>query len=115
MKVDHPFPSTRIPELLGMPLTGNQYEVVAKVAAFCSRLEESELIPAHELSIRWRLELAATFLAALIDHARTAGQNQAVKDGLSKLGTEMRKNTLVDLALVLAIKRAREIDEQGHA
>jgi hypothetical protein len=69
MNAGPPYPTTKIPELLGMPLTANQYGVAAKVAAFSSSLVETELIPVHQLTIRWRLELAAAFLAALIDHA----------------------------------------------
>ncbi len=108
-------PTTAIPELSAMALTENQYHVVAKVVAVSSRLETADLIPAHELTIRWRIEVAGAFLAALIHHARTAAKDTAAEDGLGDFETTLRKDSLIDAALDLAVKRAREIDRQGHA
>ena len=47
-------PTTRIKELIEKPLTDNQYQVAAKVVAYSNRLEEKELAPKSELTIRFR-------------------------------------------------------------
>jgi hypothetical protein len=99
-------PTTRIPELRSMPLTENQYVAVSKVVGLSSHIETSDLIPEGELTIRWRIEAAAAFLAALIDHAKVAARDDPDKPN---------PNKLVDLFIDLTVKRAREIDKQGHA
>jgi hypothetical protein len=65
--------------------------------------------------MRWRVEVSAAFLAALIDHARLAAQDTGKQDGLNAAGIKRREKLMVETMLDLAVKRAREIDKQGHA
>jgi len=89
-----------------MPLKGNQYKAVAKVVAASSRIERSDLIPAGELTIRWRIEAAAAFLASLIRHANAAAQDdEAAPD----------PRQVAESLVNLAVERAFEIHDQGHA
>jgi hypothetical protein len=99
-------PTTRIPELLSMPLNENQYVAVAKVVGVSSHIERSDLVPEGDLTIRWRIEAAAAFLAALIGHAKTAALDDPDRPSPQKL---------VDLFIDITVKRAREIERQGHA
>jgi hypothetical protein len=89
---------------LTKPLTKNQYQAVAKAVAFSSRLEESELLPKDELTLRWNAWIAAAFLAALIAHAKTPARDEGEPE-----------SKIVDFFLDTAIGRGREIGAQGHA
>jgi hypothetical protein len=70
------------------------------------------------LTIRWRIEIAAAFLAALIDHAKEAARDEAKlaksKGSLADL-ISFEEDRLVSLMLDVTLKRALEIDKQGHA
>jgi hypothetical protein len=95
-----------------MPLTENQYEAVVRVVSASSRIEEAQLIPRGELTIRWRMEAAAAFLASLINHCKTAGLDEA--DGDRLVGSIEGEN-LAKAVVDLAVQRAMEIERQGHA
>jgi hypothetical protein len=104
MKVIPAKPATRIPALLTKPLTSNQHQAAAKIFDFFNSLEKQELVPTHELTLRWRVEIAAAFLATVIGLAKAAARD----------GGESQPE-IADFFLNVAIERAREIDAQGHA
>jgi hypothetical protein len=108
-------PTTKIKELLTMPLTGNQYDAAVRIVAASSQIERKQLIPKHELTIRWRLEVAAAFLAALINHCKTAANDEAEEQDVPDILAPFQKEKIIKLMLDLAIQRAKEIDRQGHA
>lgn len=88
-----------------MPMSKNQLDVVLKVVEASGRLEKTQLVPEGELTIRWRIEMAAAFLAGLIDHAKVAARDDKAKPS---------PKMLVDTMVNIAIKQAQEIDRQGH-
>jgi hypothetical protein len=115
MSISPARPTTQIKELLTMPLTDNQFDAAVRVVSASSRIEEKHLIPKGELTIRWRIELAAAFLSALIHHCNTASNDFAEQDGLDKILASVEKEKATKLMLDIAIKRAKEIARQGHA
>jgi hypothetical protein len=74
--------------------------------------EEKYLIPKEELTIRWRVEVAAAFQSALIHHCKTAGMDEA--EGEPLMGS-LHGEKITKLMLDIAVRRAKEIDRQGHA
>jgi hypothetical protein len=107
-------PATAIPELKGH-LSAKQYQAVVEIVHFASRLQESDLNPHGGVTLRWRVEVAAAFLAAVIDHAKDAACATAKEDGISDFELAFREEGVRETMLDLAVQRAREIVRQGHA
>ena len=104
MIIDPPQLISTITELRSKPLTQNQFEAIQKVVAVSSHLERTDLIPVDELNIRWRIEVSAAFLTALIAQTRQAA-----------LDDDQDPDALISFMLELAERRAREIHQQAHA
>jgi len=113
-KVTPPLPTTKIPEL-GEHLSQAQYRACVEIVHFASRLQEKDLNPIGGPTLHWRVEAAAAFLAAVIDNAKLAARETAKEDGLHEFVVHYREAALTDIMVDLAVKRAREIVEQGHA
>ncbi len=104
MKIHPPVPATTIPELSAMMLTQKAYFATVAIACEASRIEEELLHPSGGPNLRWRIEVAAAFLAAAINHARRSAEVTG-KDPSYAIG----------LAIDLTVKRGEEIYGQGRA
>jgi hypothetical protein len=97
-------PTTKIPELWFNDLSDLQYRTVGQIVHYASELQEEELNPGGNATVRWRIELVSAFMAALLHHAKLA----AIDNGDDP-------DTMQRLAIDLAVKRAKEILRQGSA
>lgn len=104
-KVVPPEPTTAIPELRILPLTPFAYQTVAEAVTAASQVQAKRLNPKGGANLRYRIELAAAFLADVLGSAYEAG-----------LATGWDEpSELVDLSLELVIRRAQEIYGQDGA
>jgi hypothetical protein len=103
-KVAPPEPTTAIPELRILPLTPFSYQTVAEAVTAAGQVQHKKLNPKGGANLRYRIELAAVFLADVIGSAYEAG-----------LATGYGPDELVDLSMELVIRRAQEIYGQDGA
>jgi hypothetical protein len=80
-KITPPLPTTAIPGR-GEHITEQQYRACVEIVHFASRLQERDLNQTGGPMLRWRPEVAAAFLSALIDHAKTCAKETGDEDGL---------------------------------
>jgi hypothetical protein len=104
MKIDPPHPTTVIPELQVMELSEKQYETAVMIVGAASKIQAARLNPDGGPNLRWRIELAAAFLASAIDHAISAAE-----------ANDANCEYMMDLAIDLTVRRAQEIFGQGGA
>jgi hypothetical protein len=102
---DPPAPTTAIPELVAMPLSDEEFDVVAAAANTVHDLLIDRLRHKGGASLRCRIELAAAVLLGAVDHGRDA----AIETG------QMEPDAAMDLVLDLVTRRAMEIWGQGGA
>ena len=104
MKVDPPRPTTAIPELELQKLTDKQYHTIVEILGEAGRIQELRLDPDGGPNLRWRIEIAAAFLASALDTAREAAETNGDDPDM-----------VMNLAADLTVRRAREIWGQGGA
>jgi hypothetical protein len=80
------------------------YQTVAEAITAASQVQHQKLNPKGGANLRYRIELAAVFLADVLGSAYEAG-----------LATDYDPVKLVDLSLELVIRRAQEIYGQDGA
>jgi hypothetical protein len=80
-KVTPARPTTAIPEFDEGHLSEQQYRAVVEIVDFASRLQEADLNPSGGPTLHWRVEVAAAFLAAMIDHAKLASEAFSKEEG----------------------------------
>ncbi len=81
-----------------MELSDKQYETVVMVVGLASKVQAARLNPDGGPNLRWRIEVAAAFLAAVLDHAVSAGE-----------ANDASCEYMTDLAIELTVRRAQEI------
>jgi hypothetical protein len=96
-KIEPSEPTTEIPELLAMPLSEAEYRACASIVYYASRLQEQELNPSGGPKLRWRIEVAAAFLVAAMDHAKLSAANLAREDKLGKRAAQGRERSFSDV------------------
>ena len=103
-KMDPEIPTTVIPELNSIELTPFAYECVVAAIMAADKVQIEKMNPKGGPNLRYRIELAAAFLAHVMHHASDAAttNNDDVAD-------------VVNLALNLAVRRAQEIYGQDSA
>lgn len=99
-----PKPTTIIPELREIELTEYAYECVVEAVAAADKVQARKVNPTREANLRYRVELAAVFLAQVIHYA-----SEVPDKGDSET------NTYVNLAVNLVVRRAEEIYGQSGA
>jgi hypothetical protein len=97
-------PTTVIPELNAIEFTPFAYQTVIEAIEAADKVQIAKMNPTGGPNLRYRIEIAAAFLAHVMDHAYDAG-----------LATSTDPKELVNLALNLAIRRAEEIYGQDGA
>jgi hypothetical protein len=106
-KADPPLPTTQIPELNAIEFSAYAYQVVIEAIEAADRVQVKRINPSGGPNLRYRIELAAAFLAMVMDQARGGAEaNKAAAREASEF---------VNLALNIAIRRAEEIYGQGGA
>jgi hypothetical protein len=98
-EADHGHPRTNAIEL-----TPFAYQTVVEAIEAADKVQIKKMNPTGGSNLRYRIEIAAAFLAHVMDHAYDAG-----------LATSTDPKELVNLALNLAIRRAEEIYGQDGA
>jgi hypothetical protein len=97
-------PTTAIRELRQLPLTPYAFQVVVEAITAACVVQDERLNPTGGANLRYRIELAAAFLADVLGAAYEAG-----------LAVDYDPVDLVDLSLELVIRRAQEIYGQDGA
>jgi hypothetical protein len=97
-------PTTVIPELRLLELSPFAYQTVGDAIDAADRVHIEKLNPTGGANLHYRIELAAAFLAFVMDHAYEAG-----------VATGTDSVNLVHLATNLVIRRAQEIYASGGA
>jgi hypothetical protein len=97
-------PTTAIPELSVIELTPFAYQCVIEAIDAADKVQIERMNPMGGPNLRYRIEIAAAFLAHVIEHAYDA----AVANGCDP-------REFSDLALNIAIRRAQEIYGQDGA
>jgi hypothetical protein len=103
-RVVPPEPTTAITELKVLPLTPFAYQTVVEAITAAGQVQLKKLNPKGGANLRYRIELAAAFLADVLGSSYEAG-----------LATNYDPRELVDLSLELVIRRAQEIYGQDGA
>jgi hypothetical protein len=103
-KLDPPEPTTTIPELNLIKLTPYAYETVVEAIYAADKVQIKKLNPKGGANLRFRIEIAAAFLAYVLQHAYKAG-----------IDTDTDPKELMNLCLNLVIRRGQEIYGQDGA
>ena len=104
LKAEPEKPVTVIPELNAIELTPFAYQTVIEAIEAADKVQIERMNPTGGPNLRYRIELAAAFLAHVIDHAYAA----AVANGGGP-------REFSNVALNIAIRRAQEIYGQDGA
>src|SRR5215813_8215720 len=91
-------PTTLIPELNAIPLTPFAYQTVVEAIEAADEVQIKKINPRGGPNLRYRIELAAAFLAHVMDHAYAAAE-----------ANRGNAREFTQLALNIAIRRAQEI------
>jgi hypothetical protein len=103
-KLDPEKPTTAIPELSLLELTPFAYQIVVEAIDAADQVQIKRINPKGGPNLRYRIELAAAFLAHVLHFAYDAG-----------LATGGDPKEIMHLALNLAVRRAQEIYGQDGA
>ena len=103
-KVVPPEPTTAIEEIRMLPLTSFAYQTVVEAITAASQVQGERLNPKGGANLRYRIELAAVFLADVLGSSYEAG-----------LAVGYDPVDLVDISQELVIRRAQEIYGQDGA
>jgi hypothetical protein len=104
-KLDPQQPTTEIPDLRVMPLTPFAYQCVVEAINAADRIQVRKLNPTGGANLRYRIEIAAAFLAHILHHGFDAGAATGWRD----------PKEFSNLAFNLAIRRAQQIYAQDSA
>lgn len=104
VKLDPAMPTTAIPELNIIKLTPFAYYTVIQAIRAADKIQQRRLNPKGGPNLRYRVEIAAAFLAEVLRHAYTAG-----------VDTKSNPEELANLCLNLVIRRGQEIYGQDGA
>jgi len=99
-------PTTAIPELNAMPLTPFAYQTVIEAIDAADEVQVKKMNPKGGPNLRYRIELAAVFLAHVMDHAYAS---------IGATGGKMNPREFVNLAVNIVFRRAEEIWGSGGA
>ena len=102
-----PTRTTEIPLLKDLP--NSEFWVILEIMGFANRQQEKELFPVNGGSLGYRIELAAAFLAATMEHAAIYEQ------GTDSFPKDDPNFNFMQIILDLVVRRAHEIKEQRHA
>jgi len=105
--VDPQMPTTAIPELNEIEFGAYAYQTVIEAIEAADRVQVKKINPTGGPNLRYRIELAAAFLAQVMEHAYGAGQ--------ANKADARETSDFVNLMLNVAIRRAEEIYGQGGA
>jgi len=107
-KIDPAEPTTAIPELNAIEITPFTYQCVVEAIDAADEVQIKKLNPTGGPNLRYRIELAAAFLAHVMAHAYAA---------VSATGTggKMNPREFVNLAVNIVFRRAEEIYGSGGA
>jgi hypothetical protein len=105
-KIDPPEPTTAIPELNAIEFTPFAYQTVVEAITAASKVQMKKLNPTGGPNLRYRIELAAAFLAHVMQHAY---------DSVGATGGKMDPKEFAYLAVNIVFRRAEEIYGSGGA
>jgi hypothetical protein len=100
-------PTTMIPELNAMPLTPFAYQTVIEAIDAADGVQIKKMNPTGGANLRYRIELAAAFLAHVMQHAYNSVG--------ATTGEGVDPSEFVNLAVNLVFRRAEEIYGSGGA
>lgn len=105
-KIDPAEPTTAIPELNAIEITPFMYQCVVEAIDAADEVQIKKLSPTGGPNLRYRIELAAAFLAHVMAHAYAA---------VGATGGKMNPKEFVNLAVNIVFRRAEEIYGSGGA
>lgn len=105
VRADPAMPTTVIPELAAVEFTPFAFQCVLEAIRAADDVQRTKLNPEGGPNLRYRVELAAAFLASAMEAARTGAEETGAID----------PEVFVNLATHLVVRRAEEIFGQGGA